>query len=142
MGHGLGSVVTMKLALAGGYNAAILEAGYPDTGDLASLPGLRGMPTLSLAGSSDCSAKLADVQKGWGSLAPPSALVVLDGVTHYQFTDSQAEDEAKCAPTAKLEDAHAEMEQAMISFLSAALTDAGVNGPELELVPNATVETK
>ncbi len=141
MGHSLGSVVATKLALAGGFNAAILEAGYPDTADVSKLPTL-GIPTLSLAGSSDCSAKLDKVKEGWATLPSPSALVVLDGVTHYQFTDSQKEDEAKCMPSATIEDAHSEMEIALQLFLSTALDDGTVDKQLLEVVPNSTVETK
>lgn len=141
MGHSLGSVVTVKLALAGGFSAAILEAGYPDTADISKLPAL-GMPTLSLAGSNDCSAKLDAVKEGWATLPSPSALVVLEGVTHYQFTDSQKEDEAKCMPAATIEDAHAEMELALQLFLSTALDDGTVDKQLLEVVPHSTVETK
>lgn len=142
MGHSLGSVVTVKLALEGGFDAAILEAGYPDTADISKLPTL-GIPTLSLAGSSDCSAKLEQVQEGWATLPSPSALVVLAGVTHYQFTDSEAEDlKSGCTPSATLGDAHAQMEQALLNFLSSALADGTIDEPALRLVPNATVEVK
>ncbi len=51
-----------------------------------------GMPSLSLAGRLDCSAKLEDVRAGFEKLPSPSALVVLDGVTHYQFTASEQPD--------------------------------------------------
>lgn len=141
MGHSLGSVVTVKLALEGGFDAAILEAGYPDTADVSKLPTL-GIPTLSLAGSSDCSAKLEQVQEGWASLPSPSALVVLDGVTHYQFTDSQAEDDKNCTPGANLEGAHSEIELALQVFLSSALDDGTINEPVLKNIPNATVEVR
>lgn len=142
MGHSLGSVVTVKLALGGGFQAAVLEAGYPDTADVAKLPTL-GIPTLSLAGSLDCSAALSKVQEGWATLPSPSALVVLDGVTHYQFTDSQAEDEQRgCAPSIGIDEAHEKMEQALVGFLTSALTNGSVGEPTLRLIDGATVEVK
>ena len=142
MGHSLGSVVTVKLALLGGFKAAALEAGYPDTGDAAKVPTL-GMPTLSLAGASDCSAALSKVQEGWATLPSPSALVVLEGVTHYQFTDSQTEDEQRgCAPSVSIEDAHVKMEQALLGFFASAFANASVGEPALRLIDGATVETK
>lgn len=142
MGHSLGSVVATKLALRGGYRAAVLEAGYPDSADTAALPSL-GIPTLSLAGAADCSSTLGRVQEGWATLPTPSALVVLDGVTHYQFTDSQKEDDDRgCAPTTTIDDAHARMEAALVGFLSSALADAAVGETSLRAVVGATVETK
>ena len=142
MGHSLGSVVTAKLALGGGFKAAVLEAGYPDTADVAKLPAL-GLPTLSLAGASDCSAALSKVQEGWATLPSPSALVVLEGVTHYQFTDSQAENEQRgCAPSATIEDAHAKMEQALLGFFASAFSTGSVGEPSLRLISGATVELK
>ena len=124
-----------------GYSVLDREI-YPDTADISKLPTL-GIPTLSLAGSSDCSAKLEQVQEGWATLPSPSALVVLAGVTHYQFTDSEAEDlKSGCTPSATLGDAHAQMEQALLKFLSSALADGTIDEPALRLVPNATVEIK
>ncbi|MGV3625411.1 MAG: alpha/beta hydrolase [Archangium sp.] len=142
MGHSLGSVVTVKLALLGGFKAAVLEAGYPDTADAEKVPTL-GIPTMSMAGELDCSAALSKVQEGWATLPSPSALVVLDGVTHYQFTDAQTEDEQRgCAPTSSLEDAHVKMEQALFGFFSSAFSDGSVGEPSLRLISGTTVETK
>jgi pimeloyl-ACP methyl ester carboxylesterase len=141
-GHSLGSVVAMKLALQGNFQAVVLEAGFPDSADDAQLPQFRG-PSLSLAGALDCSAKLSAVRAGWNKLPAPTALTVLEGVTHYQFTDSQTEDEQrKCLPTVDLGEAHARIASALISFLDSALRDGRVGTSELEKISGATVEAR
>ena len=141
-GHSLGSVVAMKLALQGNFQAVVLEAGFPDGADAAQLPGFT-RPSLSLAGALDCSAKLASVREGWQGLSSPTALTVLSGVTLYQFTNAQTEDvQRKCVPEASLDDAHARIMQAVLGFLEAALRDGSVGQPALEAVPGVTVEAR
>ena len=141
-GHSLGSVVAMKLALGGGFAAVVLEAGFPDSADAAKVATLT-KPSLSLAGELDCSAKLDAVKKGWDTIPSPTALLVLEGVTHYQFTDADTEDRQRgCQPQAELTDAHARMTQALLSFLDSALTDGTVGPPALSLVPSAALETR
>ncbi len=141
-GHSLGSVVAMKLALEGDFQAVVLEAGFPDGADASKLPGFT-RPSLSLAGANDCSAKLASVREGWSGLQSPTALAVLTGVTHYQFTDADTEDrQRKCVPEAELGEAHARIAHALIGFLDAALADGTVGQPALEAVPGATVEVR
>lgn len=141
-GHSLGSVVAMKLALAGGFAAVALEAGFPDGADAKQLPSL-AVPSLSLAGQLDCQAKVDAVTEGWRSIPAPTALVVLDGVTHFQFTASDAPDlERKCPPVAALDDAHARISQALRTFFAAALGERTVPGDALAAVPGATVEVR
>lgn len=142
-GHSLGGVVTMKLALQGGFQAAVVQASFQDTADNAKVPGLT-IPTLYLAGQGDCQAKEAQVREGWATVPAPSALVVLEQVTHYQFTDSQAEDEQKgCPVPLELSVAHARVMQAMTAFLSAALASpASVGEPALRAVPSSLVEVR
>ncbi len=141
-GHSLGSVVALKLALGGGFAAVVLEAGFPDTADTAAAMAFT-RPSLSLAGELDCSAKLDKVRAGWSTIGAPTALTVLEGVTHYQFTDSDAEDrDRKCAPVAELNDAHERIEQALITFLDSALSDGTVGEAGLRLVPRAAVEVR
>ncbi|MDP1830189.1 MAG: alpha/beta hydrolase [Archangium sp.] len=141
-GHSLGSVVAMKLALGGGFAAVVLEAGFPDSGDAAKVAAFT-RPSLSLAGDLDCSAKVASVRAGWDTMPSPTALAVLEGVTHYQFTDADTEDrQRECVPRAELTDAHARISQAMLAFLDAALSDGTVGEPALRLVPGATVEVR
>jgi len=142
MGHSLGSVVAMKLALAGNFDAVVLEAGFPDGADASKLPSFT-RPVLSLAGELDCSAKLASVRDGWAGLSSPTALAVLAGVTHYQFTNADTEDrQRKCVPTADLDDAHARMMQAVLGFYASALRDGTVGQAALERVPGLTVEVR
>lgn len=141
-GHSLGSVVALKLALNGQFAAVALEAGFPDTADVSKLPAFT-KPSLSLAGSLDCSAKLDGVREGWGSLSSPTALSVLEGVTHYQFTDSQAEDDAKgCTPGVSLEEAHARISATLVGFFDAAIATGTVGQTTLEAVPSSTVEVR
>ncbi len=141
-GHSLGGVVAMKLALEGGFGAVALEASFPDTADASLLPGFT-KPSLSLAGTLDCSAKLANVRAGWATLPAPTALVVLPGVTHYEFTNAATEDLAKCPPATSLDDAHSAMEAALVTFLDQALAHATVDSAALSAaVPTATVEVR
>lgn len=141
-GHSLGSVVALKLALQGDFAAVVLEAGFPDTADLSKLPSF-SKPSLSLAGELDCSAKLDGVRDGWNSLPSPTALVVLPGVTHFQFSNSDEEDvKRKCPPTRSLDEAHADITAAVVGFLGAALSDGTVGEAALRAIPNATVEVR
>lgn len=142
-GHSLGGVVSVKLALGGGFKAAIVQASFPDPADDAKLATL-GVPTLSLAGQLDCQAKEAQVREGWQKLPSPSALVVLEGVTHFQFTDSDAEDlRRSCTPSTTLDVAHQRILSAMSVFLAGALgTAAGVDEPALRRLEGAAVEVR
>lgn len=142
-GHSLGGVVTMKLALAGGFQAAVVQASYSDPADDAKLPAL-SIPTMYLTGQSDCMAKEQQVRDGWAKVSAPSALVVLEGVTHFQFSDSDAEDlKRSCIPVTSLDDAHARIMSAMTGFLGAALTSAPAVGEgQLRAIPSAVVEVR
>ncbi|MBM4783976.1 MAG: hypothetical protein GQE15_40410 [Archangiaceae bacterium] len=142
-GHSLGGVVAMKLALQGGFQAAVVQASFQDTADNAKVPGLT-IPTLYLAGQGDCQAKEAQVREGWATVPSPSALVVLEQVTHYQFTNSQAEDEKKgCAVALDLAVAHERVIQATAAFLSAALASPpSVGESALRAVPSSVVEVR
>jgi dienelactone hydrolase len=141
-GHSLGSVVAMKLALQGNFAAVALEAGFPDTADLSKLASFR-RPSLALAGALDCSAKLANVRQGWERLPAPTALAVLAGVTHYQFTDSEQEDQQKkCFPAQDLATSHEHIRRALLGFLEAALGDGGVGEAALREIAGVTVEVR
>jgi predicted dienelactone hydrolase len=141
-GHSLGGVVAMKLALEGGFAAVVLEASFPDTADASLLPSFTH-PSLSLAGTLDCSAKLDNVKAGWNTLPSPTALMVLPGVTHYQFTNVDTEDQAKCTPATPLVEAHAAIESALATFLGQALTHAALDEAGLRAgVPSAMVEVR
>ena len=142
IGHSLGSGVAVKLALQGGFGAVVMEAGFPDSADTNQLTTF-GKPSLSLAGSLDCSARLEAVTKGWGNFPQATALSVLEGVTHYQFTDAEAEDrKSGCLPGVELAVAHARIAESLVVFLSAALADGTVDQRGLQRVAGATVEVR
>lgn len=141
-GHSLGGVVATKLALGGDFNALVLEASYPDSADVAALKGFT-TPSISLAGANDCSAPLEKVRSGWDALPSPTALSVLAGLTHYQFTDSDAEDVQRgCASGVSLEDAHARVAASLVGFLDAVNAGAGVGEAALKAVPGVEVTTR
>lgn len=141
-GHSLGGVVATKLALRGGFAALSLLASLPDPADAAALPSL-GLPSLSLAGEADCSAELDEVRAGWAQLPSPSALAVVEGATHYQFTADDAPDVARgCAPTVPLEDSQRRISSALNAFLSAALTDGTLGEAELRAIDGVAVEVR
>jgi predicted dienelactone hydrolase len=142
-GHSLGGVVAVKLALGGGFRAVVVQASFQDTADNAKLPAL-GMPSLYLAGQSDCMAKEQQVRDGWATAPAPSALVVLAGVTHFEFTDSEADDVARnCAPPTPLSIAHGRIVEATLAFFDAALTATPALGEaRLRALPGAVVELR
>lgn len=138
-GHSLGGVVAVKVALEGDVAALVLEASYADSADEDAVRRWPH-PSLSLAGSKDCSAPLAKTTAGAAVLPSPTAFVVLDGQTHYQFTDSQKEDDDRgCTPGVTLEEAHARIGQALTTFLPAALAGLGTAPARLEQIPGAQV---
>jgi dienelactone hydrolase len=140
-GHSLGSVVATKLAVRGRFRAVALAAGFPDTADYAGLEGFR-TPSLSLTGELDCQARVPDVREGWERLGAPSAFVVLEGVTHFQFTASDTPDlQRGCPPALDLETAHERIAQTFARFFDAALR-GGVDGDALRAIPGATVEVR
>lgn len=146
-GHSLGGVVAGKAAISANLQALAFNASYPDTADSQAIAAFN-RPALSLAGELDCSAKLEQVSQGFDRLSSPAALVVLSGVTHYQFTDSQREDDQRgCTPGLSLDEAHRRIAQAMTAFFRAAMPadDTGspsVGSTELMQVPGGTVTLK
>lgn len=142
-GHSLGGVVTFKLATQGSFAAAMAQASFPDTADDAKVAAL-AMPTLSLAGETDCQATLPKVHAGWEKLPSPTALVTFAGVSHFQFTSDGNEDaRRKCPGSTSLEDAHARMLEAMTVFLSTALAESkSIDSVRLSTISGATVEAR
>jgi len=141
-GHSLGGVVAVKLALAGGFRALFLEASFPDSADREALPTME-VASLSLAGLNDCNAKLDQVTAGATLLPSPTALVVLDGVTHFQFTDSDDEDRARgCASGVSIDTAHDRIASAALAFLDASLGDGGTGADALRQIEGAQVTAR
>ncbi|WP_071898786.1 alpha/beta fold hydrolase [Cystobacter ferrugineus] len=141
-GHSLGGVIASKLALEGGFAALALLASYPDPADAERVPTLAA-PSLSLAGALDCSAQLPRVRDEASRLPSPSVLVVLQGVTHYQFTVSDQKDrEGGCAPTEPLDTAHERITEVLARFLDAALSGQGTGADDLRQVPGTEVTVR
>jgi pimeloyl-ACP methyl ester carboxylesterase len=141
-GHSLGGVVAGKLALGGGFRALVLHASFTDPADDARLPGL-DMPVLSLGGSADCSARPDSVREGFAKLPAPSALVLLPGVGHFQFTSQGSTDRGRgCAPGVPLEVAHDGIVRTTRAFLDAALGGKPLTVDGLSAVPGVEVETR
>lgn len=141
-GHSLGGVIATQLMFDGGFAALVLLASYPNPTDAARVATLTE-PSLSLAGDLDCSARLSEVQQGAASLPAPSVLVVLQGVTHYQFTASDAPDRDKgCPPSVPLETAHERITESVFRFLRAALDGRGTGADDLRQVPGAEVTVR
>lgn len=129
-GHSLGGVTAVDLALDGGYAGLLIYASIPADYAIPELPGL-GIPSLSLAGSADCGATQADFRAGAETLPAPSVLAMMEGVTHYQFTDSQAEDDENgCVPGVSIERAHDLIEAVTVDFLTAAFSATPGTGAE------------
>jgi alpha-beta hydrolase superfamily lysophospholipase len=142
-GHSLGGVVAMKLALSGKFQAAVVQASFADPADDAKTKALT-LPTMFLAAKGDCQATEAQVREGWAKLSSPTALVVLEGMTHFQFTNSQAEDLARsCPPVLTIDQAHERVVAAMIGFLDGAFGAPATTGEAaLKLIPGAQVEVR
>lgn len=139
-GHSLGGVVAAKLAAQGTFDALILEASYPDSPDVAALEAMK-LPSLSLGGSLDCSAKPETVHEGWLTLPSPTALVMVEGMTHYQFTDAQTEDDQRgCTPGITIDAAHEAVSAASLEFLATLNTDGGVG--TYDAIDGVTVERR
>jgi pimeloyl-ACP methyl ester carboxylesterase len=143
MGHSLGGVVAMKLGLGGGFQAVVVQASFQDGADDAKLPAFT-TPTLYLAGQGDCQAKETQVRAGWAKLSSPTALVVLEGVTHFQFTDTDADDVRRgCPPVTPLPDAQARIVEATAVFLEAALSERRETGADaLRRIAGTAVEAR
>lgn len=141
-GHSLGGVVAVKAALGGRFDALALLASYPDSADERAV-GEWSIPSLSLEGEKDCSAKPSQVEQGFRALAEPKVLAVIEGATHYQFTDSQKEDDDRgCTPGITIDQAHARIAEALGLFLDAALSPKHeTNAPAIDAIDGVEVKT-
>jgi predicted dienelactone hydrolase len=142
VGHSLGGVVARKLALDGGFKAVAVLASFTDPADTSRLVGST-VPSLHLTGTTDCFVSLADIRARWAQEPSPTVLMALDGVTHYQFTDSDAEDaQRQCTGAVSLADAHVRILQATAGFFREALAGQKLPVDALRSIPGATVEFK
>lgn len=142
-GHSMGGVVAAKLALEGGFGALAVLAGSFDPADVPRLGGL-GMPSMLLAGGSDCLLTLDEATAAAAQLPSPTVFGVLDGVTHYQFTSNEAPDRDRgCIPGVPLDVAHDRISRALEAFLSAALGPThGTGAAELTQIEGLEVTAR
>lgn len=136
-GHSLGAVVAAAVATDGGFAALALLAGYPSEGD--PVESLR-IPVFSLVAGDDCSATRAAVRAGWLRLPKGALWALVEGMSHYGFTDSLAEDDkAGCAHPLPLALAHERSGQVLEAFLRQALVDPAT---ALPLLPGVSLEVR
>ncbi len=92
IGHSLGGVVGTWEWLADDRLTALgLLASYPQDGD--PVGNRAGSPELSLAGTDDGQASVADVRAGFGRFSAPKVLGVVSGMTHFAWTDNPSASE-------------------------------------------------
>lgn len=121
IGHSLGGVAAAKAVQRGGFAALVLLASYPEQADREALTALK-VPALSIAGELDCVTALAEVRDGAASLPSPRRLIILPGVTHFQFTEHDDKDRRSgCQPGVSLTAAHAAIAAALAQFLGTTL---------------------
>ncbi len=140
-GHSLGGVVAAKLAPSRRFGAFIVHASFSDPADASALAGLVDVPSLTIAAEKDCQALLADVERGFERLPKPAALATVVGATHFQFTDSQLQDERRgCPPALPLDAAHTAIAELTTRFLQRAWADGGVDAAELSAFARVQVK--
>lgn len=123
MGHSLGGVVAAGAVQKHDYDALVLLASYPASADDAF-----AVPVLSIVGDLDCDVSVEEARHGLATPGGPRLLAVVEGLTHYGFTNSLNDDRSSgCAPGLSLEEGHARILTLIESFLSGALqVPAGV----------------
>ncbi|MBX7100637.1 MAG: alpha/beta hydrolase [Myxococcaceae bacterium] len=139
-GHSLGGVVAGKAQTLTPADALVFLASYADGADLPALTA-RPVPSLVLAGADDCRAARATVEQAAAQLPSPAVLSVLTGVTHMQFTASDAADlKANCIPEVDLDTAHQRIALSVQRFLEAVLVRKdGSQAAVLRGVPGSEV---
>lgn len=85
MGHSLGAVIATWQWIDHAYDGVVLLAGFPADG--TQLERRAGSRVLSVTGSEDGSAPVADVTAGFMRFSRPRLLAVVDGMNHYDWTD-------------------------------------------------------
>ncbi|MBS2030062.1 MAG: hypothetical protein JST54_19325 [Deltaproteobacteria bacterium] len=140
LGHGAGGETALHQAVNGPFQALVLLANAPVSGDEAEKV---GAVSLVVVGTSDCALSLADAQAGWSRLPSPSVFVQVVGATHTQFTDDDSADRADCEPGTSLQAAHQNIATAVAEFLRFALeSDQAALGALEEGTADLSVETR
>ncbi len=136
-GHSLGGVVADWALGDPRFTALYLLASYPSGDDTSSFDG----PVLSIAGGADCNSTVDEVYAGYQHYPGPGAYAEIAGMTHYQFTASDEEDEEECPTDLPLETAHADLSAVLIPFLKVYLEDDSSYLTALEARPSGvTIE--
>lgn len=127
VGHSLGGVVATKLALGGGFRSVVLHASVADTADHTALSTAM-LPSLFLVGTRNCGVTREGYQSGWKAFPSPTALVFIEGLTHYGFTDALTEDLKKnCLNEVGLEEGHQQIVELTLPFLEATTSTAVID---------------
>lgn len=123
-GHSLGGVVAAKAWLASpSFSSLALFASYPDEGD--DFTGRAGR-VMSIAGGGDAKADLADVVDGAAAFES-AQLAVVDGMTHYQWTDGATESEIDSDAPPTLPDEQVRV--TALTFVDALVAEAAGGAP-------------
>ena len=123
-GHSLGGVVAAKAWLAEPDFAALaLFASFPDEAD--SFEGRDGA-VLSVVGSADAKSAVAEVVAGAAAFEAPR-VVVVDEMTHYQWTDSATEGEIDGDAVPTLPDE--EVRRVALAFVDALVEEVAGSTP-------------
>ena len=126
-GHSLGGVVATKLALAGGFRSVVLHASVADSADNAALA-VASLPSLFIVGTNDCGGSRQSFIDGWNVFPSPTALVFIQGLTHYGFTDALTEDvKRKCVSEIELDESHRKIVDLMVPFLEETTSDRALD---------------
>jgi len=127
IGHSLGGVVATKLALGRGFRSVVLHASVADAADDAALSSAT-LPSLFLVGTNNCGVTREGYLKGWQVFPSPTALVFIEGLTHYGFTDALTEDLKKnCLNGIGLEEGHQQIVELTLPFLELTTSDAVID---------------
>lgn len=132
MGHSLGGVVATKQVVRhDAFDRLVLVASYPADGD--DVEGL-DVPVLSITGSQDGSASLADVRAG-AQRFPHVTLAIVDGMTHYDWTSDVTADELDkegTEATRPLDETRADALRVLEAHLAGEALDGDFPGVTLE----------
>lgn len=122
-GHSLGGVVAVKNWLVDErFGPVVLLASYPAAGDDPA--DRAGSPVLSIAGATDGSAALDDVEAGFDRFEAPRWFALVDDLNHYGWTDGATPEElAGDGPVDDLPAARAHALAVLDAFLDATLRD-------------------
>ena len=122
MGHSLGGVIaTWQWESHERFKALALLASYPSEKTIK-----RAGPVLSVTGSEDAKTHVDQAREGLEKFSEPRQFAVIDGMSHYDWTDGANEGELASggASTRSLDDVRADAETVLDAFLDLYLKGA------------------